>query len=182
MMNGLHPIIRRPSTHARSGWTLVELMIAVALAAIVMGAVLATFIYVAKSFIIFGNYYDLDKDSRHTLDVFSRDIRSISNVTSFASSGINFVDITGNQINYNWNGSNFIRTYNGESQVMLKDCDYFNLNFYQRNVNTNFVFYTTSTKNEIKLVDVQWHCWRPVLGSKLTTESVQTAKIVVRNF
>lgn len=181
-MNCIPQSAQRPANRDQLGWTLVEMMIAVAIGIIVMGAVLATSVYVAKSFVILGNYYDLDKDSRHTLDVFSRDVRSISNVVASATNYLNMVDVNGNQIDYNWNGSNFIRSYNGEAQVMLKDCDYFNMNFYQRNVSNDFTFYPSPAWNEIKLVDVKWHCYRPVLGSKLTTESVQTAKIVVRNF
>jgi hypothetical protein len=32
-----------------------------------------------------------------------------------------------------------------------------------------------------KLVDVSWLCSRKILGRKVNTESVQTAKIVMRN-
>jgi len=182
MLNNFQSASNPQRIHSKSGWTLVELMVAIAVGAVVLGAVLVTFIFVAKNFVIVGNYHDLDKDSRHTLDVLTRDIRSISNVTSFAANEINMVDMKGNRIDYKWDGSNFIRNWNGTAEVMLKDCDYLSMTNYQRNASTNFSFVAAGSTAETKLIDIRWHCWRPVLGSHLTTESVQTAKIVVRNF
>ena len=183
MLNTFSSFAKRQRIQNRSGWTLVELMIAMALGLIVMGSVVSTSIYVSKSFVIIGNYHDLDKDSRHTLDMLSRDIRSISNVVLFTSSEIKMVDVAGNQIDYKWDGSNnFTRNYNGVIQVMLKNCDFLSMSNYQRNASANFMFVPSSSLNQTKLIDLRWHCWRSVLGSHLTTESVQTAKIVVRNF
>jgi len=182
----------RQRVHRRSGWTLVELMIAMALGMIVIGTVVLTMIFVSKSFVIIGNYHDLDKDSRRTLDVLSRDIRSISNLTAFTSSStsarITLVDVAGNQIDYNWSGTNFTRSFtapgagSATTTVMLKDCDYLSVSNYQRNAYQNFTFTPASTLAQTKQIDIRWHCWRPVIGAHLTTESVQTAKIVVRNF
>jgi hypothetical protein len=31
------------------------------------------------------------------------------------------------------------------------------------------------------MIDVSWKCSREILGAKINTESVQTAKIVIRN-
>ena len=183
MLNTFSSFPSRQRVQNRSGWTLVELMIAMALGLIVMGSVLATAIYVSKSFVIIGNYHDLDKDSRRTLDLLSRDIRSISNVMLFTSNEIKMVDVAGNQVDYKWDGSNgFVRTCNGAAQVMLKNCDYLSMSNYQRNAAGNFAFVPASSLNQTKLIDLRWHCWRSILGSHLTTESVQTAKIVVRNF
>ena len=183
MLNPFSSLASRRRIQNRSGWTLVELMIAMALGLVVMGSVLTTAIYVSRSFVIIGNYHDLDKDSRRTLDVLSRDIRSISNVMLFTSSEIKMVDVAGNQVDYKWDGSNsLIRACNGVSEVMLKNCDYLSMSNYQRNAAGNFSFVAASSLNQTKLIDLRWHCWRSILGSHLTTESVQTAKIVVRNF
>lgn len=184
--------LNRHCIRSRSGWTLVELMIATGLGMVILGAVLATTIFVSRSFAIIGNYHDLDKDSRHTLDVLSRDIRSISNLTAFSSSPtsarITLVDMTGNQIDYKWNGTNFTRSIttpgagSAITTVMLKNCDYLSVSNYQRSASANFSFVPTSSLDQTKLIDVRWHCWRSVIGVHLTTESVQTAKIVARNF
>ena len=43
-------------------------------------------------------------------------------------------------------------------------------------------FYSASNNPAIcKLVSVSWRCSRTILGQKVNTESVQTAKIVIRN-
>jgi hypothetical protein len=63
----------------------------------------------------------------------------------------------------------------------LKNCDSFSFAYYQRNPTNNFTFVTTTNAAQIKLVSVSWRCSRQILGSKLNTESVQTATVVVRN-
>lgn len=188
MPTNLQTRSNRQGVRSRSGWTLVELMIAMATSILVVGAVLLTSIFLAKSFTILGNYHDLDKDSRRTLDVFGKDVRNMSNLVSCVSSEIQMYDIFGNYIDYKWDGSNFNRSLTSPGAasatvtVLLKNCDYLSVSNYQRNASANFTFVSASSTAKTKLIDVRWHCWRPVLGSHLTTESVQTAKIVVRNF
>jgi hypothetical protein len=41
-------------------------------------------------------------------------------------------------------------------------------------------FPTSAAAGNCKLVSVSWICSRSILGSRLNTESVQTAKIVIR--
>ena len=55
--------------------TLIELMVATALGAIVLSAVMALTIFSARSFAAVGNYVDLDVKSRNALDRMSQEIR-----------------------------------------------------------------------------------------------------------
>ena len=41
--------------------------------------------------------------------------------------------------------------------------------------------YLERAERTAKLIDVSWKCSRKIMGEKLNTESVQTAKIVIRN-
>ncbi|MEJ2010407.1 MAG: hypothetical protein P8Z30_20015, partial [Acidobacteriota bacterium] len=72
--------------------------------------------------------------------------------------------------------------------VLLTNCEYLAFGISQRNPSNEFCFYpatnTTTSKLDpslCKLVDVSWKCSREIFGKKVNTESVQTAKIVMRN-
>lgn len=184
----------RRRIQSRSGMTLVELLIACLLGIIVLGTVVVTMLFVNKSMVMVQNYYDLDRASRQTLDTMSRDIRNAiamtypAGKTTFVTNEIDFVgtNLAGGTFAYSyvWNPANsaLIRTFNGASKVMLTNCDYLSFGVYTRNPGPNLTFTNTSITNTAKLIDVTWHCWKPILGkTNFTTESVQTAKIVIRN-
>jgi hypothetical protein len=65
--------------------------------------------------------------------------------------------------------------------TFLTNCDYFQFDFYQRNPSNNFAFYPTTNIVEIKMIDVDWRCSRQIEGVKINTESIQTARITIRN-
>ena len=69
------------------------------------------------------------------------------------------------------------------TRILLRGCDYVIFNVSQRRVTNNFQFYSTASQPTLtKLVDVSWKCSRKKWStSQLNTESVQTAKIVLRN-
>jgi len=57
------------------GFSLVELMVATAISAIVVATMLSAFIFFAKTSLKMSNYYDMSQASRTFLFYFSRDIR-----------------------------------------------------------------------------------------------------------
>jgi len=75
------------------------------------------------------------------------------------------------------------RTIGTTNTVLLTQCDFLNFDISQRNPSNNFTFYPCPATNVsiAKLIDVSWRCSRQILGAKINTESVQTAKIVIRN-
>jgi hypothetical protein len=59
--------------------------------------------------------------------------------------------------------------------------DYLTFQIYQRNTVANtYDQFPTGSVGLCKLISVSWICSRTILGSKMNTESVQTAKIVIR--
>ena len=48
-------------------------------------------------------------------------------------------------------------------------------------VSNSFDCYAPATVANAKLVQVTWNCSRQILGNKANTESVQSAKIAIRN-
>ena len=173
---------RRPDR--RAAWTLIEMMFGILIASVVFSALAALTVYTARCFVALGNYNDLDRYSRTALDTMSRDIRQTRGVSFYSTNKLVFVDYD-NQTNltYFWNPATGALTRQKANvvTVLLTNCDYLTFGSYQRNPNTGFTFYPPGVGSQIKLIDVSWKCSRTILGAKVTTESVQTAKIVIRN-
>jgi hypothetical protein len=167
---------------------MVEMVVALGLGTLILASVVAVTITVSQAMLSIGNYNDLDRKSSRTLDTFSRDVRNASAVVTNTPTYLLLTNgYEGSLTSYKWDGSNVVnRVYssvNGTKAVtaMLTNCDIFAIQYYQRNPNGNFLFVTSSVTSQIKLISVSWKCSRTVLGSKLNTESVQTAIVVIRN-
>lgn len=185
------------SFHTRNQWagsargmTLVEMAIAMATGLIVLGAFVAVTLDVNTMEKFAGNYAELDQYSRNTLDMLSRDIRnsSVVNIASTSSELIltNTFTSPATQIVYAWDGSNVVtRTYgSGAPQMVLTNCNYLGFDYFTRVPQNGLQFIDITNAlwaGEVKLVSVSWRCSRSVLGSKMNTESVQTAQVVLRN-
>lgn len=173
----------------RAGWTIVEMMVALSCGTIILAAFVATTVMVSNTMVSVGNYNDLNKMSRQTLDWFSRDVRNASSVSDASTSTMLILtnSYSGTKIiQYVWDGSNVLSRTESTSTTtnttsMLTNCEVFSMSFYQRNPTNNFSFVTSAIPAQIKLISVSWRCSRTVLGSKLNTESVQTANVVMRN-
>ena len=165
------------------GWTLVETLVTLFGGSAVLGSILTTGSAVTNSMAAILNYNDLNKASRNTLDVMSRDLRNTAVVTCLSTNQVTVTNsITGDVVNYAWDGTNrFTRTFNGASTVMLTGCDTLIFNGYQRNPTSNLQFVPAHTPAETKLISVSWRCSRQILGAKINTESVQTAQNCIRN-
>src|ERR1043165_1020390 len=97
------PFTRSPDRRSlQAAFTLVEMLISSGLAAIVMAVVMVTSMYVARTFEAMGNYADLNRASRQTLDIMTRDIRQAKTLTSYATNQLVFNDLNSVSFSYNW--------------------------------------------------------------------------------
>ena len=164
-------------------YTLVEFMVAMGISALVILAVTSFLLYSGKSFAGLANYVDLEKNSQVALDTMTRDIRQASFLNSFSTNQLTFVDGDGLTLNYTYSPSarTLTKSKSGTNKVLLTECDYLNFSIYQRNaIGGTYDQFPTAQATNCKLINVNWVCSRQILGTKLTTESVQTAKIVLR--
>jgi prepilin-type N-terminal cleavage/methylation domain-containing protein len=182
-------------TRARTwlrAFTFVELLVAMALSSIVMTAVGALTIYSARTFVALGNYTDLDLHSRNALDVIGRELRQATAVIDTQTNAtVNYVQLTNANLGvaYKLSWDTSARTVVFEktgqaAQLCLTECDRWNFALFNRAPNfssTNISFNAASTLAEAKLINMSWKCSRTIMGSRLNTESVQTAQIVLRN-
>lgn len=178
-------LLSNPSRRQKfTAFTLIEVMITLGIATMfVTGVIIFTTITFRQGIFAIGNYTDLNTKSRRTLDIMSRDIRNAAGLTSYATNSIALTNMDGTSLSYSWDGSDkFTRTYNGVSSVLMSNCDYLSFNIYQRNPTNGYSFVSSvSIPAQTKLIDVSWRCSRKYMGQKLNTESVQTARIVMRN-
>lgn len=167
-------------------------MVSLGIGSIVTLAIVQLSMFTARSFAALGNYTDLDRASRNTLDEMSQEIREAKSISKWNETYLEGVALaTNNWFAYTWRsgthdvlrlaGTRSPRTTNSNN-ALLTGCDYFKFRIWLRNPTNQFWFpySATDTPNLTKLVDVSWRCSRRVI-SQFNTESVQTAKIVLRN-
>lgn len=176
----------------RAGFTLIEGVVALALASLVMTVVASLIVYSARTFSAMSNYVDLDLHSRFALDLISREVRQANAVVACRTNGsVSFITLTntGNSsfVKVSWNmdaGTLSLEKTGVPPQVVLTGCDRWRVWLYNRApiISSNSLSFNPATNlSSCKLVNMSWKCSRSILGSKLNTESVQTAQIVLRN-
>jgi Tfp pilus assembly protein PilW len=173
------------STRLRSSlaMTLVEVLVTTAISTILFATLAMLWVNGARSLFAMVNYTELDQASKTALDTMSRDIRQARTMSAYSSSSISMTNIQNIAFSYTYNptAKTLTRTYGGVSKVLLTGCDRLAFSVYQRTPTNNFYFAPAATLNEAKLVDVNWKCSRKIRGVSANTESIQTAKIVMRN-
>ena len=106
-----------------------------------------------------------------------------SYTTNSASKTLTFQDSDGLPLSFSYNASTrmLIRTKNSINKVLLTECDVLDFGLYHRNpIGGTYDQFPAATVATCKLIQVSWTCSRQVFGAKKNTESVQTAKIVIR--
>ncbi|HMJ89938.1 MAG TPA: hypothetical protein VK530_08985, partial [Candidatus Acidoferrum sp.] len=123
-------------------------------------------------------------------DRLTREVRQVNRVLSYSTktwngqtitNGITFEDTDGLPLSYTFTNDVLIRSKAGANSMVLTNCDYLTFQVFQRNpVTGEWDQWTTSVAPNSKLISVSWVCSRTILGSRVNTESVQTAKVVIR--
>jgi Tfp pilus assembly protein PilW len=190
----VNPSIRRAPT---PGWTLVELMTASGLSTLLIALVVTLGMFTSKSFYLLGNYEFLDYQNLNAADVMSREIRDASALVSFSTNNPVQLIFTNAAAGYSatftyyTTNSTLVFAKTGlPSQTLLKNCNNWSFQLFDRSpriTSTNITFYAatnssgTLASSFCKVVDMSWTCSRIMLGTTHSTESVQTAQVVLRN-
>jgi hypothetical protein len=166
-------------------FTLTEFLIVVGVGGIVLAALAQLTYFTGRSFAALMNYTELDKYSRNALDQMVYKIRQANELKEYSSNRLVFVYNATNTLTYEYSPSykTLTETVEGRRKTLLKECDLLTFSIFQRNTaaGTYDQFPATMTNNAVKLVQLSWTCSRTVLGARINTESVQSAKIVIRN-
>ena len=182
-------------THrADGGWTLAEMLISVGVGALILATLLSFYVFARRTLDATGNYEELDRQSRVALDKMSRDIRQAGALTNYDSRNLWFTnnDATGSLLHYVWDTNALTVSYtNGSTNspgggILLSNCTYWSAVPFQRNPSngTTMTFWPVPSTNaaaSAKVIVLNWVCLKTNYLSLQDSESVQTAKIVLRN-
>jgi hypothetical protein len=168
---------------SRAAMTLIEILVTAFLSTILFAALALLWVNGARSVLAMTNYTELDRTSKYALDVMSKDVRQAKAMTSYSTTRIAMTNTSGVAYSYTYNptAKTLTRTNNGVGKVLLTGCDRLTFGIYINYPSNNFTFYPTTNVALAKLVDVNWKCSRQIRGQNVNTESIQTAKIVMRN-
>jgi Tfp pilus assembly protein PilW len=164
--------------------TLIEMLIAVGLFSIVGTAMISMFVYCTKSFIALNNYCELSRVNREAVDRLSREVRQARGLTAFSTNSVTLLDGGGQSVTYAFNPQNktLTRSSGGVSKVLLSDCTVLSFNVCQRNpIGGSYDIYPVATTvSTAKVINLSWKSSRTALNGLITSENVQTARIVIR--
>lgn len=183
----------RPSRKSLQAWTLVEMMMGLAVFSIAGLALAAISLFSVRSFASMSNYAVLDQYNRQAMDQLTFEIRQAQKVVSYSSnavsSSLGIINGDGLNVSYVFDGSKqqVRRTASdGTSRVLLTNCNLLAFGLYMRPpTNGTFDIYPvamgTNWQQLVKVVQLSWKtsmsiCPTPVVNS----EDIQTARIVIR--
>lgn len=162
-----------------------ELLIVVGLSAVLLTTLAQVMVFTGRSFAALMNYIELDRFSRNALDQMIWKIRQCDALTSYSTNRLVFQYGATNSLSYEYSGvaKTLVENDRGTVKVLLRGCNALTFSIYQRNTaaGTYDQFPATLTNTTAKLVQVSWTCSRSVLGGLVNSESVQSAKVVIRN-
>lgn len=164
--------------------TLVEVMVATGIGTMILAAAGSLMVYNARSLAALSNYADLDRYSRGAVDKLSQDIRQATELVGFTSTELQFNSSRGrSNITYTYypDSRTLVRRQGYNRETLLQECDSLTFTVYGRNnVSNTWDQFVVTNATGAKLIKLNWTCSRTILGQAVNTESVQTAKIVMR--
>ncbi len=171
---------------AEQAFTLVELLVASSISAILLTTVMVSFVVMSRTFNAIGNYSDLDRQSRYALDVMGRDIRQTGGLTNWTTTNLTFTNIDGSMLKYTYNTNSRLLKYTnsgtGQSSTLLSNCTALTFTIFQRTpTNGPVCFYTASNAISAKGILMSFTCLRTNYLGLTDSESVETASMVIRN-
>jgi type II secretory pathway pseudopilin PulG len=194
-MNPCFPPSRRRPGHRVAaggvqGMTLVETMVAMGISGIVLAVVAVLSVYALRSFTAMGNYAELEAQNRMALDRITRDLRQATGVVSTNNLGAD----RRLQLTNAWDGTTITLAWYAEDRVVeceingqparpyLTECDEWTFTLYQRTPmpGGSNQFYPVADLRLCRMIEMNWKCSRTLLGRKWNTESVQSARVVLR--
>ncbi|NJN05942.1 MAG: hypothetical protein HC814_05605 [Rhodobacteraceae bacterium] len=152
---------------------------------LVIVALLSFSAFSGRSFAALTNYTELDARSRNALDLLSRDVRRSSRLVSYTPQRIELADGAGVRTVYAFDatGRTLSRIRGGQTDELLTGVDWLRFLIFQRTPvgGTYEYFPVTVGVATAKVVQIDWICSRSILGARQNTESVQSAKIILRS-
>jgi hypothetical protein len=164
--------------------TLVELMIAISIGSLVFMMLASIVVYTSRSFAALGNYMELDKRSRNTLDRMTQMIRESDGILSWGNHEL-VLSYQTQPLSFAYRPADktlVMTDTNGTERALLEGCDFLDFQIFQRTAVGGVYdqYPVTADEAAAKIVQISWVCSRSLIGNLINSESVQSAKIVIR--
>ncbi len=167
------------------GFTIIEMLTSVGIASVLLTGVAFLFINGSMSFLAVANYQNLDSKSTVALDTISKEIRNATAVMAYTTNSLVLTNASASTctiLAYDPTAKTLVMTKTGQAaKTNLTGCDLWTFSIYNKVLSNGIAFYVATNAAQCKLISMTWKCSRTILGSKLNTESVQTAQVVLRN-
>lgn len=182
----------RPAQKPTGAWTILEMSMAVAIFSIASLAFTTIFLFSIRSYAAMANYAVLDQRNRQAMDQLTYELRQAQKVVSWSSnatsSSLVITNGTGVQVTYTFDAGHqrVTRTgSDGTSSVLLTNCNLLNFNLFMRPpTNGTFDVYPVNMgsnwQSTVKVVQLSWKTSMSVPPAQVTSEDIQTARIVIR--
>lgn len=159
-------------------------MVAAGITTLIVLVLCSFAVFSGHSFAALFNYVDLDDANRIAMDRITRDVRQANRVKAATETSLTLEDADNTEIQYIYDPAAKTVTRKKEGrpwETLLTGCDRLTFTLGQRNPKGGtFDIYNPSSMDVVKVVNVSWQCSRKILGRRENTESVQTARIVIR--
>ena len=190
-------IVSFPCRHSSErGLTLIEMLVATCIGAIMITIIVALTTYGERSFAVTSSHVDLESKSRHALDLLTRELRQATAVVA-CETNLPFKSLT---VTNALDAFTLTLSLDGEARTLtlqkvgptpddnrverlLTNCDRWDFTLCDRAPRigqSDVTFNPTSSLSDCKVIVMSWSCSQCVIG-KLETENVQEAQIVMRN-
>lgn len=186
----IQPSMQQRFSNKRSAWTLMEMMISVLIGTMILAALLSTYFFANRTLDATANYAELDRQSRNALDKITTILREVGAVSNQTTNTIWLTSSTNSGPAYpsmlNWSKDRATLEYsvnNSVTNVLLKGCTFLKFSYFQRNPSnsTTMLFWPSTNASFTKVVVMDWICKKTNYSTLTDSESVQTAKVVLRN-
>ncbi len=173
---------RRRGQKRQSAFTLIEVLLASAISLVLAGILAMFFAFSLRSFAAMTNYADMNQKSELALDKMSKDIRQARSLTAYSTNSLTFLDVNNNSLRYTFTNGTLVRVSGSVTTTYLTNCDSLQFWIYQHTpISNTFDCYTPSVVTNTRVIQMTWHCSRKILGTKATTETVESATLSLRN-
>jgi prepilin-type N-terminal cleavage/methylation domain-containing protein len=137
------------------GFTLTELLIATAVAAVVMAGLLVIQTGGQQAYLMGSNRVETQQSARVALDLMTRELRSAQSVTTLASAtDITFVDEYGSTIRYSLSGSTLNRTADGTTTALTGGVQALAMTYYSVYDVSTATYTTTASAALVKVIKI----------------------------
>lgn len=166
------------------GFTLVEITVATGLSTLMAAVMVFLTMFTNRSFVAMDNYTDMDLKNQLALDQISRLIRQARQVTAISTNSLSLLDANGNPLQCIYDPTAKTLTVQASSgtNVYLTICNSLQFWLYQHTpISNTFDCYSSAYPTNARLVQFTWSCSRPLVGTKVNSETVQSAEVALRN-